>query len=143
MNDKILFVCMAALLPSLAFGQGSDKYQCTYGDLTRRVEILYDAAERVPCEVHYYKDTEMPGWKQVLWSASADAGYCETKTREFIAKLNDWGWECTHADDASGEPDEMEPVDDTAVLAPADEMEAVDDTAELAPADVIETTDNQ
>ena len=43
MNDKFLAVLFAAMLPSLSFGQSPQAYQCTYGDLQRRVEIFYEA----------------------------------------------------------------------------------------------------
>ena len=57
MNVKFLAVLFATMLPSVAFGQSPQAYQCTYGDLQRRVEIYYEAGVTVPCEVHYYKDT--------------------------------------------------------------------------------------
>jgi hypothetical protein len=82
----------------------------------------------VPCEVHYYKDTEAPGEKQVLWTASTEAGYCAARAEEFVAKLREWGWECTaggaeSAAEPATEPDPAaEPMsDDTEALAPAEE----------------------
>jgi hypothetical protein len=80
------------------------------------VEIIYETGVAVPCEVHYHKDTEAPGERQVLWSAYNESGYCERKTREFIAQLEGWGWECEQ--DAP-----VAQVDDTEALMPAEEPE--------------------
>ncbi len=112
MSDKFLAVLLAAMLPSLSFGQGAQSYQCSYGDLQRRVEILYETGVTVPCEVHYYKDTEAPGERQVLWRALNETGYCERKTEEFIAKLRETGWKCGQASDA-GQAAEPEQADDS------------------------------
>lgn len=95
MNTKCRVAFLAALLPGLAAAQAATSYQCTYGDLQRRVEILTEPGVSVPCEVHYYKDTEAPGEREVLWSASSEEGYCERKTEEFIGKLQGWGWSCS------------------------------------------------
>lgn len=84
----------------------------------------------VPCEVQYFKDTEAPGESQVLWSAQAQAGYCESKASEFVAKLEGWGWSCSAgAAPAAADEPEVEPeveeeappsYDDTDVLSPGD-----------------------
>ncbi len=148
MKDKILIVLLATVLPGLAAAQDADKYQCSYADMQRRVEIYHEPGVNVPCEVHYYKDSEMPGERQVLWSAQSESGYCERKTSEFITQLEAWGWDCgqgaaaagdaADATDAADAPDAMDapdvadasdapdaeaPADDTDVLAPADEAE--------------------
>ncbi len=142
MKDKILIVLLATVLTRLAAAKDADKYQCSYADMQRRVEIYHEPGVDVPCEVHYYKDSEMPGERQVLWSAQSESGYCERKTSEFIAKLEAWGWDCGQgaaaaggaddagdAPDAPGAPEAPEaadaeaPADDTDVLAPADEAE--------------------
>lgn len=116
MNTKLLVVILAAMIPSLSLGQGTQNYQCTDGELIRRVEIIYETGVAVPCEVHYHKDTEAPGGRQVLWSAYNESGYCERKTREFIAQLEGWGWECEQDAPAAQ-------VDDTEALMPAEEPE--------------------
>jgi hypothetical protein len=115
---------LAGLISVAAFGQDADNYRCTYGDLTRRVEIVYETGVRVPCEVHYYKDTEAPGDMQVLWRALNEEGYCEARSQEFIAKLEAMGWDCG-ASAAGSMPEESEPadVDDTDTLAPAEDIE--------------------
>ena len=123
-----LTIVLAALLPGLSFAQDAQNYRCTYGELQRRVEILYETGLTVPCEVHYYKDTEAPGELQVLWRAMNQSGYCEMKTQEFIAKLEELGWSCSQGDEPKQEP-EQEPTreDDTDTLTPAEEPELAED----------------
>ena len=110
---KISLTILVAALPGLSLAQDQNNYQCTQGDLVRRVEIVYETGVTVPCEVHYYKDTEAPGETQVLWRALNQEGYCEAKTQEFITKLGSWGWDCTAAAPAEG--------DDSQDLTPAEE----------------------
>lgn len=139
MSDKILIALVAAMLPSLIFAQEPQNYVCTHGDLQRRVEIFYEPGVAVPCEVHYFKDTEAPGETQVLWRALNEAGYCERKTAEFISKLKGLGWNCAQGDDAEEDmaaeqtddpaPAAAEPQtdDDTEVLMPAEETGSAED----------------
>ena len=133
MKNIYLALLLATILPIHAFGQSPDSYSCTYGDLLRRVEILSEAGVAVPCEVHYHKDTEAPGERQVLWSATSEVGYCERKTEEFIAKLTGWGWDCGQeaaAEAAPEEPDDTavapKEADDTEALTSAEDSEAED-----------------
>jgi hypothetical protein len=113
-------------LPGFAFAQGAET-ACTYGDMVRRVVIMSEPGASVPCEVHYFKDSEAPGEDQVLWSASSQAGYCEEKAAEMVARLEGWGWDCgAAAPSAAAEPAEAsEPAE--AAEAPADT------TGDLAP----------
>ena len=105
MKFRYLLAFLATIVPGLVIAQGATAYQCSFGELQRRVEILTEPGVSVPCEVHYYKDTEAPGERQVLWSASSETGYCERKTEEFIAKLKGWGWNCSAGGEAAaGEP---------------------------------------
>jgi len=125
MNNKYVYAFLVALLPGLALSQGAVSYQCSFENLQRRIEILTEPGVTVPCEVHYYKDSEVPGEKQVLWTATSEEGYCEAKTEEFVAKLREWGWECAAgaAPAAPTEPEATEPEvteDDTEALEPAE-----------------------
>lgn len=134
MKTRLTIATLALLGPCLVLAQDAGKYHCTYGELQRRVEIYTEPGVAVPCEVHYYKDTEAPGEPQVLWSAGNDASYCASKTTEFVAKLEGWGWNCGSGVDAAPAPDaaaepaaapdteESEPPvrDDTDVLSPGD-----------------------
>ncbi|MFQ6007148.1 MAG: hypothetical protein ACE5OQ_16790 [Woeseia sp.] len=127
MKTRFLAVFLTAMLPSLATAQAADKYQCKYGDLQRRVEIFHETGVAVPCEVQYFKDTEAPGERQVLWRALNEAGYCERKTQEFIAQLTQWGWDCGQGGDAVVEEDvEPQQEDDTEALDPAEGAEPTD-----------------
>jgi len=115
------YAVVLAMLPATLFAQEPTNYQCTLDEVVRRVEILYETGVRVPCEVHYYKDTEAPGERQVLWRAANEEGYCEAKATEFVAKLEGMGWTCwTPSDSSTAEPEE---ADDTDALAPADDIE--------------------
>ncbi|MEM7283088.1 MAG: hypothetical protein AAF438_15830 [Pseudomonadota bacterium] len=109
--NKAVVVSVGLLLPGLLHAQGPQDYRCSLGDIQRRVEILYEsAASAVPCEVHYYKDTEAAGERQVLWRAFNESGYCEAKTEAFIAQLEEAGFECLqgNAPAVSGEDKETD-----------------------------------
>lgn len=138
MYSKYAIVFLAATVPGLA--QAATAYQCSFDGMQRRIEILTEPGVTVPCEVHYYKDTELPGQNQVLWTADTDAAYCETKAQEFAAKLGEWGWDCVISDGAASaaelsaeaEPDpEVEPEPD----AETEPAPVSDDTEALQPAD--------
>jgi hypothetical protein len=136
MTNKCVIVLLAAIFPCVAMGQGPGSYQCTLGDQVRRVQILSEPGASIPCEVHYYKDTDAPGDKQVLWSATSQEGYCESQTEAFIAKLQGWGWDCGQGAQAMPEAAmESEVVAESAVEDVAEEeMPAHDDTDDLLPA---------
>jgi hypothetical protein len=116
---RVLITIVLSIFPAVLFAQDQGRYQCTIGELSRRVETLYETGVTVPCEVHYYKDTEMPGERQVLWRAANEEGYCEARTAELIEKLRGMGWTCL----AAGAEDELGETDDTDALAPAEEIE--------------------
>lgn len=129
MISKYAIALLVASVPCLAIAQESGSYQCSFGDLQRRLEILTEPGVTVPCEVHYYKDTEAPGEKQVLWSAGSQEGYCESKTEEFVAKLEGWGWDCGRGEDTMPAPEvEAEPAEDA-----EEEPPVYDDTDVLSP----------
>ena len=116
MKRFLLFI-VCFLMPLATFAQDVTNYRCALDELTRRVEILSEPGVRVPCEVHYYKDTEMPGEDQVLWSAQNEAGYCEDRAAEFVERLRGMGWTCWDAGDTEAGAE----GDDTEALAPAEE----------------------
>jgi hypothetical protein len=121
MKFASVLVPLAVVLPALGFAQSSDSYVCTMDTSQRRVEILRETGVQVPCEVHYYKDTEAPGEQQVLWRAQTQVGYCEEKAGEFVTKLQEWGWNCSAGQAPDPEPVEEMPQDDTEMLSPATE----------------------
>lgn len=110
MLPKTLLLLAASALPAAAWCQSDTTYQCRMGNLVRRVEIFYETGVAVPCEVQYFKDTEAPGAREVLWRAQNESGYCEARAREFVARLESLGWDCA-AGAARAAAD-----DDTAVL---------------------------
>jgi hypothetical protein len=123
-------------MSATGLAQNPQNYRCTMGDLTRRVEIVSEPGIVVPCEVHYFRDDEAPGEQQVLWRALNEAGYCESKAREFVARLGEAGWSCDGTDVPLLERAD-EPADDSAdepTAEPVDETVDADDTADLAPA---------
>ena len=129
MRHTTLIGLISLLLPGLALAQGAET-ACTYGDMVRRVVIMTEPGVSVPCEVHYFKDTEAPGEDQVLWSATNQAGYCEEQAAGLVSKLEGWGWDCGAAAPAEAaeapEPAEAPevpeaPADTTGDLAPATE----------------------
>lgn len=136
MNGKILAIFLALLfaifLPSLSTAQAPHDYQCALDSMQRRVVIFYETGVTVPCEVHYFKDTEAPGETQVLWRALNEAGYCERMADNFVGKLRELGWSCeqssgtaAEAPATEAEEPEAEPAndDDTEALIPAEESE--------------------
>jgi len=115
--NRFPLIAVLAMLPAMAVAQDDGNYECSMNGLVRRIVVFHEPGATVPCEVHYYKDTEAPGDRQVLWSAQSEAGYCEARAAEFAAKLGGMGWSCRSAA-ASEEPGE---TDDTDALAPAEE----------------------
>ncbi len=105
----------------MAMAQDGPSYVCNNGDLQRRVQVIYEPGVTVPCEVHYYKDTEAPGESQVLWRALNEEGYCEAKAAEFASKLEGWGWDCDEGTAPAPAPAEADDTDDLAPSAEVDE----------------------
>ena len=135
MKKILLIMFGAAILPFTAIAQDQNNYLCTHGDLQRRVEIMYETGVTVPCEVHYFKDSEAAGESQVLWRALSQEGYCEEKARDFIVQLGAWGWSCNQNATAAAAPampaESAEPAEPAEPADPA----AMDDTEALAPAE--------
>lgn len=92
-------------------------YDCHHGNLHRHIEIVYEPGLAVPCEVHYYRDASDRDNREVLWRAQNEAGYCEARTDELVAKLESMGWQCSVAgaddDDAGDETDDLAPQDES------------------------------
>ena len=134
MRELSVSTLILVLMPGIALAQGAET-QCTSGDMVRRVVIMSEPGVSVPCEVHYYRDTEAPGEDQVLWSASSQEGYCEEKAAGLVSKLEGWGWNCGAGEAPAAPPappDPAEPAEPAA--APEAPEEPVDMTEDLAPA---------
>ena len=134
MKYTLPVVAALVVAPGIAAAQ-EDSTVCTLGELTRRVVIMAEPGVSVPCEVHYFKDTEAPGESQVLWSAAAQEGYCEQQAAGFVAKLEGWGWSCSAAAaPATPTAPAMEEAPAEQVDEPAMEAPAMDDSEALEPA---------
>ncbi len=84
----------AAAAPAAATG-GFNNTACTNGKNKRTIELTStNATTKLPCEVHYKKETEQTGHDQVLWKADNDLKFCESKAQAFVEKLTGLGWTC-------------------------------------------------
>jgi len=136
MKQKILTLSVALLISFASYAQAQQSYQCTMSENVRRVEVVSEPGVTVPCEVHYFKDSESPGEQQILWRALNEEGYCEAKAAEFVQSLGEMGWSC-------GEANSVREPNDTDLPAASDDGENLDDTADLAPAEDLEMEEEQ
>ena len=90
-------------LPSIAIAQSNQAYDCSMGGLDRRIAVEREGQALVPCEVAYYKDSEAPGQREVLWNAANDVAYCSARAAELASRLEGLGWTCVAAN-AAQEP---------------------------------------
>jgi len=117
------FVALAPVLIAWASSAVASEVRCVRADQTvRRVVIeAQDPNRNVPCEVVYWKDTEQPGVRNVLWNARTDAAFCRRKADELVGRLEEVGWKCT----PRGEPTE-------GATGPSPQSETPPDTAQSA-----------
>lgn len=94
----------AALFCAVFAGQAlANPVTCTYGDLSRKIEVVYsDPGQPVPCEVIYDKSAE--GSIETLWQANNEAGYCEAQAAALRDKLSGVGWQCVVETDSTSDP---------------------------------------
>ena len=81
-----LILAAAGLLAAagVAAPANGEEYHCRRNDLVRRVEVQFaDDADRLPCQVVYWRDTERPGEKQVPWNAENQIEFCTGKARRW------------------------------------------------------------
>lgn len=134
MNIRVLLVAASIIVPGIASAQESIEYNCSYGDLERRVTVVHEPGVRVPCEVHYYRDMTVPDQYEVMWTALHEVGYCEARAEELSARLAEAGWQCDPGERPAQRPEkkieeDFEETEDAAI------EEAVDDTDVLEPAE--------
>jgi len=87
MNRRMNIILLVGSLFSLS----SMATVCTMGKMERKIEVVTtDAEKKIPCEVKYTRD----GVEKTLWNAQADAGFCDSKASELMAKLTGQGWKC-------------------------------------------------
>jgi hypothetical protein len=99
----------------IAAGAVAEEFRCQRGDLVRRIELrLADDADRLPCEVIYWQDSEAPGRPQSLWNAQHQLDYCRDKAREMVEGLRSAGWSCdatpTESAGAAASPERSAPA---------------------------------
>jgi len=71
---------------------------CRHGARERRVELQHaDGADRLPCEVVYWRDLSRGGDGQPVWEAQNDFGFCIERTRDLVQRLEEGGWSCRKA----------------------------------------------
>ncbi len=88
-------ISILILSATAAHAAEKSQFTCTSGQLVRRVIIdVGDLATGLPCEVVYWKDTEAPGVRRVLWNARSDAAFCDQKAAGLVDKLAGAGWRC-------------------------------------------------
>jgi hypothetical protein len=129
MRELSLSTLIVMLIPGIALAQGTET-RCTNGDTVRRIVIMSEPGVSVPCEVHYFKDTEAPGEDQVLWRASSQEGFCEEKAAGLVSKLEGLGWDCTAGEAPASPPEPPEPAE-----APEEPVDMTDDLAPVIPED--------
>jgi hypothetical protein len=87
-----LSLLAVSMLAERAWGE---EYQCRRGDLVRRIEVRFaDDADRLPCQVLYWRDSERPGQPRVPWKADHELEFCINKAREVADHLRSAGWTC-------------------------------------------------
>ncbi len=88
-KSLVAFAVLTPVMVVLANTAAASETRCTRGDdAIRRVEIAVpDPNGDVPCEVVYWKDTEQPGVRSVLWNAQTDAAFCARKAEELVDTL--------------------------------------------------------
>lgn len=90
-----LAVTAALALSSTTRAEETFQFSCEKGDLVRRVAVTESSlSSGISCEVVYWKDTEAPGVREVLWTARQDAGYCYSKALTLVDKLAVMAWTC-------------------------------------------------
>ena len=101
MAKSCLLTCAALTLVPMVLADmavASETRCVRADDPIRRVAMeVQDPSRDAPCEVVYWKDTEEPGVRSVLWRAQTDAGYCAQKAEELISRLRSVGWSCAIA----------------------------------------------
>jgi hypothetical protein len=107
-----LVVLSLIAVSTLAGHAQSEEFQCRRGDLVRRIELRFaDDADRLPCQVVYWKDQENPGEPRVPWRANSDLEFCVAKAREMVAGLQSAGWSCDGAVPPSQDAAELDAIE--------------------------------
>jgi hypothetical protein len=146
--DLVIGTLSLIAVSLLAGHAQSEEFQCRRGDLVRRIELRFaDDADRLPCQVVYWKDQENPGEPRVPWRANSDLEFCIAKAREMVDGLQSSGWACdgaVPAQDAAAPPSqdaaELDAIEPSAgssreSAAQATALPPANDASEIAPAE--------
>jgi hypothetical protein len=92
----LLALGLAAVgLPDGARAGTEEAFMCRHQGRERRVELQHaDGANRLPCEVVYWRDLSRGGDGHSVWEAQNDFGFCIERTRDLLQRLEDGGWNC-------------------------------------------------
>ncbi len=101
-------ISVLVTVPVIGFAS-SPGYLCHHGEQSREILVQYDVpGQSVPCGVLYRKASG----EQELWRANDEDGYCEARAREFAAKQESWGWQCSELNPSSSVVEAGAPVND-------------------------------
>jgi len=100
LNKTLIFASrlLVLLVASLAAHNASATL-CSMDGMQRSVNVVYSQpGQNLPCEVVYEKSSAAEDISTAptltLWRAEHQAGYCESRADEFVAKLQQLGWQC-------------------------------------------------
>jgi hypothetical protein len=82
-------------VPILSVRAHSEEFHCRRGDQVRRIEVRFaDDADRLPCQVVYWRDAQSEEGPRVPWNADHERAFCINKAREMVDDLHSAGWTC-------------------------------------------------
>ncbi len=72
------------------------EYSCTDGSATRKIAVVHEEGEELPCQVRYSK----PDQKiiEYPWRAETTRGFCKEKAELLVSRLENGGWRCERTD---------------------------------------------
>jgi hypothetical protein len=98
----------------------SEEYHCRRGDLVRRIEVQFaDAADRLPCQVVYWRDAASSERPRVPWNAEHQLEFCLDKAREMVDGLQSAGWQCDGDSPLSEDAAELDKASERSSREPA------------------------
>lgn len=120
-RGPVHLVALAALVLSVgtAHAEETVEFTCKSGELVRRLVVVETSpSSGQSCEVVYWKDTEAPGVRHVLWTAKLDAGYCYSKALGLAGKLGATGWTCNSVSLPFDSPEDQSSLDTNRPIPP-------------------------
>ena len=100
-NQKLLLQLLIFGVAGTWHEAAASEFLCRNGELTRRVEVGPGDAADVACEVRYWRNAASTSEARVLWRATQDPDFCDTKARELLDRLEAGGWICAAGDQAA------------------------------------------